>query len=601
MNRKLIKNMKKIRVFTKACEYPIFIGKSILEVFVSQINKYDKMLILTNNTIFSLYDTKLNEIIKHHNNIYTFKIPDGEKYKNFDTANSIYDFLFSNDFTDKSCIISFGGGVICDIAGFIASTYVGGIDFIQIPTSLASQIDSSIVNLVSLNHTKAKNLIGVTQYPKAVIIDIDFLDSLPQKEFLKGIKKAVKYSIMGANNGNFGLFNFLEKNKEEIMNIEPIKIRELIEDAYHIKKSVFELNEFTRPFEDIIDYKNKNLLKNILSILNTYNILDHNINTSNLSDANDITEDENLPVTFDKKAVIDIGTNSTRLLIANVLKKGNKVISVEEIERHTEIVRLGEDVNRNHYLKQEAIKRTVNAIKKYKEITDKYAITDLKAFATSAVRDATNRDEFLEKVRQIPVKTRCISGEEEGILNFTGNSLEFQEKILVVDIGGGSTEFSLGENNNIEFIKSIDIGAVRGTEKFFKNGYTEENMISLYHWAKKSIDTLIDVEALKKDDYKIVAVAGTATAQISVRDKMEVYDPKLIHLSTITLKELEKNLDLYLERNRNITSHIIGLDKKREEIIAAGTMILITIMKELVKDTITVSEKDNLVGALMKL
>lgn len=601
MNRKLIKNMKKIRVFTKSCEYPIFIGKSILEVFLSQISKYDKMLILTNDTIFALYDNHLGEIIKNYNNIYTFKIADGEEYKNFDIANNIYDFLFSNDFTKKSCIISLGGGVICDIAGFIASTYMGGIDFIQIPTSLASQIDSSIVNLVSLNHAKAKNLIGVTQYPKAVIIDIDFLDTLPQKEFLKGIKKAIKYSIMGANNGNFGLFNFLEKNKQELLNIEPIKIRELIEDAHHIKKSVFELDEFTKSFEEIIDYKNKNFLKDILSVLKIYNIEDHDINPSYLKELVDIDEDENLPVISTKKAVIDIGTNSTRLLIGNVLKRGNKVISVEEIERHTEIVRLGEDVNKNHYLKQEAIKRTVNAIKKYKEIADKYNIKDLKAFATSAVRDATNRDEFLEKVRQIPVKTRCISGEEEGILNFTGNSLEFHEKILVVDIGGGSTEFSLGENSNIEFIKSIDIGAVRGTEKFFKNGYTEENMISLYHWAKKSLDTLVDVEALKKDDYKIIAVAGTATTQISVRDKMEIYDPKIIHLSTITLKELEKNLDLYLERNRGITNCVVGLDKKREEIIAAGTMILITIMKELVKDTIIVSEKDNLVGALMKL
>jgi len=602
MNRKLIKNIKKIRVYTKSCEYPIFIGKSIIEVFLRQIGKYDKIMILTNDVISTLYDEKIKNIAKDFDNIHTFQVPDGEAYKNFGTASNIFDYLYANNFTEKSCIISLGGGVICDIAGFVASTYMGGIDFIQMPTSLASQIDSSIVDLVSLNHPRAKNLIGVTQHPKAVIIDIDFLSTLPEKEFLKGIKKAIKYSIMGANNGNFGLFNFLGSNKEDILNIEPIKIRELIEDAHHMKKSVFEMNDFTKPFEEIIDYKNKNFLKDIVSLLDNYQIEDHGIQLS----ADDKTEketdeEENLPIVKSSKGVIDIGTNSVRLLVANIEKKGSKIINIKELEKHTEIVRLGEDVNKNHYLKQDAMKRALNAIKKYKEITDKYKVSDLKAFATSAVRDATNRDEFLEKVRQIPVKVRCISGEEEGILNFTGNSVVFSDKILVVDIGGGSTEFSLGEKDNIEFIKSIDIGAVRGTEKFFKDGYNEENIIALYHWAKNNLDLLVDVEALKKNNYKIVAVAGTATTQISVRDKMEVYDSKKVHLSQITLKELEENLQLYLDRNNGITQSIVGLDKRRETIIAAGTMILITIMKVLVQDTLIVSESDNLVGALIKL
>ena len=600
MNRKLIKNIKKIRVHTKSFEYPIFIGKSIIEVFLKQIVKYDKILILTNDIISSLYKEKTKSISENFHNIHTFQIPDGEIYKNFDTANDIFDYLYTNNFTEKSCIISLGGGVICDIAGFIASTYIGGIDFIQMPTSLASQIDSSIVNLVSLNHTKAKNLIGVTQHPKAVIIDIDFLSTLPEKEFLKGIKKAIKYSIMGANNGNFGLFNFLKSNQLDILNIEPIKIRELIEDAHHMKKFVFEIKDFTKPFEEIIDYRNKNFLKDIVLLLDSYQIEDHDIQPFSEDDIQIEYEEKNLPIKKSIKGIIDIGTNSVRLLVASIEKKGDTVISIEELEKHTKIVRLGEDVDENHYLKEDAMERTLSVIKKYKGIADKYNINDLKAFATSAVRYATNREEFLEKIKQIPVNVRCISGVEEGMLNFVGNSTVFSDKILVVDIGGGSTEFSLGEKNNIEFIKSIDIGAVRGTEKFFKGGYTEENMIAFYHWVKNNLDILIDVESLKKDDYKIVAVAGTATTQISVRDKMEIYDSQKVHLSTITLKELEQNLQLYFEKNNGITKSVIGLDPKREEVIVAGTIILITILKVLVKDTVTISESDNLVGGLIK-
>jgi exopolyphosphatase/guanosine-5'-triphosphate,3'-diphosphate pyrophosphatase len=96
-------------------------------------------------------------------------------------------------------------------------------------------------------------------------------------------------------------------------------------------------------------------------------------------------------------------------------------------------------------------------------------------------------------------------------------------------------------------------------------------------------------------------VAGTATTQISVRDKMVIYDSEKIHLSKITLHELENNLELFLDRSRGILNNVVGLSQKREDVIVAGTMILITILKQLVKDVITVSESDNLVGAILEL
>lgn len=183
------------------------------------------------------------------------------------------------------------------------------------------------------------------------------------------------------------------------------------------------------------------------------------------------------------KGIIDIGTNSCRLFIAEVLKNEKGINILNELVKEVEIVKLGEGVNQNHYLKEEAIERTIQCLKKYKKTADEYEVKELKAFATSATRDAENREIFLKKVEDLGIEIKCISGEEEAGLNFLGNSLVFDERILVVDIGGGSTEFTLGKNDKIDFIKSIDIGAVRATEKFFsQENYSEENIEKCIEW-----------------------------------------------------------------------------------------------------------------------
>ena len=188
------------------------------------------------------------------------------------------------------------------------------------------------------------------------------------------------------------------------------------------------------------------------------------------------------------KGIIDIGTNSCRLFIAEVMENEKGISILNELVKEVEIVKLGEEVNKNHFLKEEAMERTIKCLKKYKETADKYGAKELKAFATSAARDAENREEFLKKVRDLGIKIECISGEEEAELNFLGNSLVFDARILVIDIGGGSTEFTLGKNNKIDFIKSIDIGAVRATEKFFsQDNYSEENIEKCKEWIKENI------------------------------------------------------------------------------------------------------------------
>lgn len=298
------------------------------------------------------------------------------------------------------------------------------------------------------------------------------------------------------------------------------------------------------------------------------------------------------------KGIIDIGTNSCRLFIAELenTSEGKKI--KRELVKDVEIVKLGEGVNKTHNLNPNAIKRTLDCLKKYKEKASSYGVENIRAFATSAVRDAENREIFLQEVSKLGIKIECISGKTEATLNFLGNSLVFKDRILVVDIGGGSTEFTLGKDKSIDFIQSINIGAVRATEKFFSdNDYSEEKLEKCKVWIRKNLEIL---KTIKDRDFKLIGVAGTATTQISVRDKMEIYDSSKVHMATLTLDELKENLSLFLSKNFEERKNIIGLEEKRADVIIAGTLILLTILEELNQDKIIISESDNLSGAITR-
>lgn len=298
------------------------------------------------------------------------------------------------------------------------------------------------------------------------------------------------------------------------------------------------------------------------------------------------------------KGVIDIGTNSCRLFIAELenTSEGKKI--KRELVKDVEIVKLGEGVNKTHNLNPNAIKRTLDCLKKYKEKASSYGVENIRAFATSAVRDAENREVFLQEVSKLGIKIECISGKTEATLNFLGNSLVFKDRILVVDIGGGSTEFTLGKDKTIGFIQSINIGAVRATEKFFSdNDYSEEKLEKCRSWIRKNLEIL---KTIKDRNFKLVGVAGTATTQISVRDKMEIYDSSKVHMAALTLDELKENLSLFLSKNFEERKKIVGLEEKRADVIIAGTLILLTILEELNRDKIIISESDNLSGAITR-
>ncbi|MGB6130059.1 MAG: Ppx/GppA phosphatase family protein [Psychrilyobacter sp.] len=290
------------------------------------------------------------------------------------------------------------------------------------------------------------------------------------------------------------------------------------------------------------------------------------------------------------KAVIDIGTNSCRLFIANV--KNGKII--DKTLKLMEITRLGQNVDKTRVLSQDAMDRTIETLKFYRKKIDEYGVKEVKVTATSATRDSKNREEFISRVKaEANLDIHCITGEEEGKLSFSGAVSEFDEKIMVFDIGGGSTEFILGDKNNIEYIESFNVGAVRVGEKFFKE---KVDLLNGKIWVK---ETLKKLSKYKDQSFKLVGVAGTVTTHVSVLLQMEEYDTHRVHMYKLTKKEILKNLDKFLKLSLKERKKIVGLHPKRAEVIIPGTYLLLWIMEVLERDEIIVSDSDILEGMMI--
>ncbi len=188
--------------------YPIFIGsKQLSNAQVSHFVAGNKVLIVTNSTVAPLYMEQLKAQLADKE-VDSIILQDGEQFKNLDTLNLIFNQLLQNKHDRKTTLIALGGGVIGDITGFAAASYQRGVPFIQIPTTLLSQVDSSVGGKTAVNHELGKNMIGAFYQPQAVVIDTDTLDTLPDREFSAGMAEVIKYGLIA----DAEFFVWLEKN-----------------------------------------------------------------------------------------------------------------------------------------------------------------------------------------------------------------------------------------------------------------------------------------------------------------------------------------------------------------------------------------------------
>lgn len=288
-------------------------------------------------------------------------------------------------------------------------------------------------------------------------------------------------------------------------------------------------------------------------------------------------------------AAIDIGTNTVLLLVAEVDSKSQIVPLVQkEI-----VVRLGKGVDRTGNLDAEAIGRAIQALRGYKQTAHEHGVSAILASATSAVRDANNRDDFLRRVQtDLNMDVRVLTGEEEARLTYRGalsNRKPLQGKLAVIDIGGGSTEFILGNQHHIDQAVSLNFGSVRLTERFIKH---DPITADEYNLVQQTIRQQLN--QLRREDFAgraLIGVAGTVTTLAAMQKKMKNYRPELVdgtELSLADISEIVKNLQVttLAERKR-----LPGLQPERADVILAGALILQEAMRRFGQIRVLVSDR----------
>jgi exopolyphosphatase/guanosine-5'-triphosphate,3'-diphosphate pyrophosphatase len=297
-------------------------------------------------------------------------------------------------------------------------------------------------------------------------------------------------------------------------------------------------------------------------------------------------------------AVVDIGSNSTRLLIAAV---GDGRVS--ELERQSRVTRLGRGVDLSGQLSAEAIEAACDAIADYVAICREAGVERIEAIATSAVRDASNGAAFAAELRErFALNARVLDGEEEARLTYMGATFEQPpaEPTLVVDIGGGSTELVVGTGEEVSFHASLQAGVVRHSERHISS----------------DPPTTVELEALAADIRGLIeeatadapaaaatagiAVAGTPTSLASIELGLEPYDPKQVHGHTLTLATIQRLLSQLASAPLAKRVEIAGLHPDRAPNIVSGVVILVETMRYFALETIRVSEHDILYGTAIR-
>ena len=298
-------------------------------------------------------------------------------------------------------------------------------------------------------------------------------------------------------------------------------------------------------------------------------------------------------------AAIDCGTNSIRLLIADITG-GN----FKEVLRTMEIVRLGQGVDQNKSFHPDAIARTLSAVEKFAQLIASKGVEKIRFCATSATRDASNRELFTNGVKKIlGVEVEVIPGEQEAALSFIGATKELSQSdgpFLVVDIGGGSTEFVFG-SEKVEFAKSVNIGCVRMSER-----HLNLQPPTMAQIAEAIIDIDLAITQAAKvvpisQAKSLVAVAGTATTVAAAALKLDEYDRYLIHLSRISAPAVHQVAAMFQSLNKDQITALGYMHPGRVDVITAGALVLSRIMAATGASEFIASESDILDGIAWSL
>jgi 3-dehydroquinate synthase len=210
--------------------YGILIGSGLLDSAESYagLPQAATALIVTNTTVAPLYAQRLQTaLIGRFRTVHTVELPDGEAFKSWETLNRIFDALLANSCDRKTVLFALGGGVVGDMTGFAAASYMRGVPFVQVPTTLLAQVDSSVGGKTAINHPLGKNMIGAFYQPQRVICDLDTFKTLPRRELSAGLAEVIKYGPIA----DMAFFEWIESHLDDLLAQNPAAL------AYAVKRS----------------------------------------------------------------------------------------------------------------------------------------------------------------------------------------------------------------------------------------------------------------------------------------------------------------------------------------------------------------------------
>jgi 3-dehydroquinate synthase len=233
--------------------YPVFVGSETLGLFGASFLQYcdsKKAVVVTDENVGPLYAQAVTESLNSSGvQTHTITVPAGEATKRREVVESIYDKLFDLSVERSDAIVALGGGVVGDLAGFVAATFKRGVHYVQLPTSLLAMVDSSIGGKTGINHPRGKNMIGAFYQPKMVFADIAVLKTLPRRELGCGLAETVKHAVI--RDGEF--FELMENHTDQIMNLEPELMVDLVVRNCRIKAAVVSADEFESGLRGILN------------------------------------------------------------------------------------------------------------------------------------------------------------------------------------------------------------------------------------------------------------------------------------------------------------------------------------------------------------
>ena len=299
-------------------------------------------------------------------------------------------------------------------------------------------------------------------------------------------------------------------------------------------------------------------------------------------------------------AAIDIGTVTCRMLVVDADELG-----LHELAREYAITNLGKGVDATGELKPEAMERVVRAIDGFLAVRDSLSTPDhpvirTVAVATSAARDARNAADFAARLRERGIELSVIPGAREAALSFSGASIDFSgERLMVVDVGGGSTEVVMGMGGAEPVCAhSFNVGCRRVTEKFLASDPpAPEELAQAQAWIREQMAFWFADQAKEATSLeRVVAVAGTATTVVSIRERMETYDSSRVHKARVSRQDLLEVYERLAALPLSERMQVVGLDPKRAPVMVAGLLILLEVLDFAGIDAFTVSETDILHG-----